>query len=238
MPKTTDDIKIRKSRERGHANHGWLDSYFTFSFADYQDEKFMGYRTLRVINEDRVEPGQGFGMHPHRDMEIITYVVEGELAHKDSMGNGSTIKAGCLQRMTAGTGVTHSEFNSSQVKKLHLLQIWILPEQRGLKPSYEELNLQDARRENSLTLVASNDATKNVLKVHQDVRLYSGLLGPEVQVNYTLEDDRGVWIQMIKGSIDINGIKLAPGDGVAIEREPNLTIQAQERAEFLLFDLK
>ena len=233
-----DHIKLRKSRDRGYADHGWLKTFHTFSFADYYSEDFMNFRTLRVINEDKVAPGSGFGTHPHRDMEIITYVVDGELAHKDSMGNGSVIKPGCLQRMTAGSGVTHSEFNPSQKQPVHLLQIWILPEKKGLTPSYQELDLNSARKENALTLAASSDAEGRVLKVHQDMNLYFGLLKKDGQLSHSLAKGRGLWLQMIKGAAEINGTALVQGDGVSVEGEEKITVKAKEPAEFLLFDLK
>ena len=236
--KTANSIMVRKSRERGHVNHGWLDSYFSFSFAEYHDPRYMGYRSLRVINEDRIEAGRGFGTHPHRDMEIISYVIEGELSHKDSMGTGSVLKAGNLQRMSAGTGVEHSEFNPSPTKPTHLLQIWILPEKKGLTPSYQELSLKDMPKTNGLTLVAANEEKSGVLKVHQDVRLYLGRLKKDETARYALAKARGAWIQMIKGDVDMNGTKLAQGDGAAVEGDQDISINASQGAEFLLFDLK
>ena len=233
-----NNIKIRKSNDRGHANHGWLDSYFTFSFADYYDEAHMGYRTLRVINDDVIEAGQGFGMHGHKDMEIISYVLEGELAHKDSMGNISVIKTGNFQRMTAGTGVKHSEFNPSPNNKAHLLQIWILPEKNELTPSYQELNLADLKNQNGLILIASNQDKDGIIKIHQDVQLSRGYFKTNEKVDYPVKPGRGVWIHILKGTIEINGMKLQTGDSASIDNEKNIPIATHAESEFLLFDLK
>jgi hypothetical protein len=234
----TEHIRIRKSRERGHADHGWLDSYFSFSFADYYDPKHMGFRTLRVINEDKVAPGEGFGMHPHRDMEIVSYVVEGELAHKDSMGNGSVIRAGNLQRMSAGTGVTHSEFNPSRDHGTHLLQIWVLPEKKGLDPSYEEINLNTLGLKEGLVLIAGPETAKAPLSIHQDAYLYLGRFSKAATTEHAIKEGRGVWIQMVKGKAAVLNAELDAGDGCAIENTAAAAIRAEAGCEFLLFDLQ
>jgi len=229
-------ITIRKAEDRGHFNHGWLDTFHTFSFADYHDPHHMGFRTLRVINDDRVEPGVGFGTHPHRDMEIITYVLEGELAHKDSMGNGSIIRPGEVQRMSAGTGVRHSEMNPSPAQWLHLLQIWILPDKAGITPSYEQKFFEPAERQGRLRLVASPDGAEGSVSIHQDVRLYASLLDDQQEVTHTFADGRYGWLHIAKGDAVVNGIELKAGDGLAISGEKSLTIKG-DRAEVLLFDL-
>lgn len=231
------NIQVRKSSDRGHANHGWLDSYHTFSFADYFDPQFMGYRSLRVINEDRVEAKQGFGTHPHRDMEILTYVISGQLAHKDSMGSGSTIRPGQVQKMTAGTGITHSEFNASDKEAVHLLQIWIVPHLRGLKPSYEEYTLAPPDEKNPLLLIGSLDGGKNIVKFNQDVLLYRGILSSGQSLGYSMKPGRGVWVQMVKGQLAVNDVSLSAGDGAAIEKLAQLSFQVVQPSEFLLFDL-
>ncbi len=238
MTKTTNNIKIRKASERGHANHGWLDTYHTFSFADYYDSNHMGFRTLRVINDDTIAPDNGFGTHSHNNMEIISYVSEGNLQHKDSMGNGSVIKKGGFQRITAGTGITHSEFNPSKDQKTHLLQIWILPEAKELTPSYQELTVTDYSDKNGLTLIASHNGKDKVLKIHQDVFLYKGKLKATDALNYTIQKERGVWIQITKGEVEINGNKLKAGDGASVENENEIKFKAIKEVEFLLFDLK
>lgn len=230
-------IKIRPANERGHANHGWLDTYHTFSFASYQDRDHMGFRALRVINEDRVAPGMGFGTHPHADMEIITIVLEGELSHKDSMGNASTIRPGEIQRMSAGTGVEHSEFNSSDQKAVHLLQIWILPSQKGIEPSYEQKPFSMKDKKNHFKLVASPDGREGSVTVHQDVKLYDCDLENKKQVTYPLAKGRGAWVQVKKGQLQLNGVLLKEGDGAAIENESLLQFEAQKDSGFLLFDL-
>ncbi|MEP7213016.1 MAG: pirin family protein [Acidobacteriota bacterium] len=230
-------IKIRRSKERGHANHGWLDTNFTFSFADYYDPRFMGFRNLRVINEDFIEPAQGFPKHGHRDMEIITYMIDGELSHRDSMGNGETIRPHEVQRMTAGTGVLHSEY-SSPSDKTHLLQIWILPEKNGLTPSYEQKLFPPEEKQGKLRLVASRGGDDGSVSINQDVRLYASVLDDENKVTHELADGRHAWIQLISGSIDVNGQLLEAGDGAAISEESKLTIRAlEDKSEFLLFDL-
>jgi redox-sensitive bicupin YhaK (pirin superfamily) len=234
-------ITIRKSNERGHANHGWLDTYHTFSFDSYFDHKFMGFRSLRVINEDRVAPANGFGTHGHNDMEIITYVLEGALEHKDSMGNVGVIRPGEVQRMSAGSGVRHSEYNQSETDPVHLLQIWILPASKGVKPSYEQQNFTVEERSRTLKQIAASDAGKNgsnAVKVHQDVSLYSSILQPNESVKYDLAPDRYAWVQVARGSADLNGLDLHAGDGAAVEKESALQLTGKQKdTEILLFDL-
>ena len=229
-------IDVRKARERGHFDHGWLDTYHTFSFADYYDPAHMGFRSLRVINDDRVQPGQGFGMHGHRDMEIVTYVLEGALEHRDSMGNGSIIRAGELQRMSAGTGVRHSEFNPSNKDWVHLYQIWLLPDQNGLKPSYEELAMNN-QEPGRFRLVASPDGGEGGLTIHQDARLYLASLLPGQEASHDMERGRAAWLQVLKGSVNLQGNPLSAGDGVAITDENAIAVQATGPSEVLLFDL-
>jgi quercetin 2,3-dioxygenase len=230
-------ISIRRSSERGHFDHGWLDTRHTFSFADYHDPKFMGFRALRVINEDRVQPGQGFGTHPHRDMEIVSYVLAGALDHRDSMGTGSTIRPGEVQRMSAGTGVQHSEFNHSQQEPVHFLQIWILPERRGLPPGYEQKRFPAEERRGRLRLVASPDGGDGSITVHQDARLYAALLAPGEEVRQAIGDGRQAWLQVARGEVELNGQRLAAGDGAAVSGEPTLSLRGRSDAEVLLFDL-
>jgi redox-sensitive bicupin YhaK (pirin superfamily) len=230
-------IQVRPGKERGHANHGWLDTYHTFSFADYYDPDHMGFRSLRVINEDRVAPGQGFGTHPHRDMEIITYVLEGALEHKDSLGTGSVIRPGDVQRMSAGTGITHSEFNHSKVEPVHLLQIWVLPERKGLKPGYEQKAFDLHQGSGRLQLLAAPDGRNGAVTVHQDVALYAALLSPGKKVTHSLERGRHAWLQVTRGAATLNGEKLKAGDGAAVSEEGSLEIAAAAEAEILLFDL-
>jgi redox-sensitive bicupin YhaK (pirin superfamily) len=229
-------IQIRKAQDRGHFDHGWLDTYHTFSFADYYDPPFMGFRALRVINEDRVAPGRGFGTHSHRDMEIVTYVLDGELEHRDNMGTGSVIRPGEVQRMSAGTGVLHSEVNPSREHPVHFLQIWILPERRGIKPEYEQKAFPTEERNGKLRLVASRDGAEGSLKIHQDAKLFAGTLRNGDPVEYELKPGRYGWLQVARGSVDLNGQKLNAGDGAAIEDERTLTLRGQD-AEVLLFDL-
>jgi quercetin 2,3-dioxygenase len=230
-------IIIRKSGDRGHFNHGWLDTYHSFSFSDYYDPENMGYKTLRVINEDRVNPSEGFGTHGHKDMEIITYIIDGELEHKDSMGTGSVIRPGDVQRMSAGTGVRHSEFNASKTKPVHLLQIWILPEKTGIPPSYEQKTFQLFERHNQLRLVASHDGRNGSVTVHQDVNLFCSHLDAGKELRFQMLPGRAAWVQIAKGSLDLNGRTLEAGDGAAIENEGNITIKSNDASEFLLFDL-
>lgn len=229
-------IRIRKADERGHFDHGWLDTYHTFSFADYYDPEFMGFRALRVINEDRVEPGRGFGTHSHRDMEIVTYVLEGALEHRDSLGTGSVIRPGEVQRMSAGTGVLHSEVNPSPKESVHLLQIWILPERRGIKPEYEQKTFPADERKGKLRLVASHDGAEGSLKIHQDAKLFAATIKDGQTITYDLPSGRYAWLQVARGSIDLNGQTLNAGDGAAIQDERTLTLRGRD-AEVLLFDL-
>ena len=229
-------LTVRHAADRGHANHGWLDTYHTFSFADYRDPQQMGFRALRVINEDRVAPGQGFGTHPHRDMEILTYVLEGGLAHKDSMGNASTIRHGDVQRMTAGTGVTHSEYNGSDTEPVHLLQIWLLPEQGGLTPGYEEKHFSEADRQGALRLIAARDGADGAVTIHQDVRIYAGSLTHQ-SLTQPMSPQRHAWLQVARGGLSVNGTPLVAGDGVAVSGESELRLDVPETAEVVLFDL-
>lgn len=233
---TNSNIKIRRSKDRGHANHGWLDSYHTFSFGEYHDPRFMNFRSLRVINEDRVEAGMGFGAHPHRDMEILSYVVNGELKHQDSMNHSSVIKAGDVQKITAGTGITHSEFNPSSTHPVHFLQIWIIPKDRGLTPSYQERSLTRSS-EQSLILFASSKPAGDVISFNQDVDIYRGQLSAGQGCDFAIRKTRGIWIQLIKGSLVVSGQTIEAGDGVAIEEQEAVSLKAQTDAEFLLFDL-
>jgi quercetin 2,3-dioxygenase len=230
-------IKIRRSDERGHANHGWLDSRFSFSFADYYDPRFMGFRSLRVINEDHIEPAQGFPTHGHRDMEIITYVIDGELSHRDSMGNGETIRPHEVQRMTAGTGVLHSEY-SSPTDRTHLLQIWILPEKQNLQPGYEQKVFAPEEKQGKLRLVASKGGDDGSVHINQDVRLYASILSGGEVVTHALAESRHAWVQVISGLLEVNGETLRPGDGASVSEETELRLKAgDDRTEFLLFDL-
>ncbi len=229
-------MKIRRAEERGHANHGWLDTWHTFSFADYHDPRNMGFRALRVINEDRVEAGQGFGTHPHRDMEILTYVLDGAVQHRDSMGTGSTIRPGEVQRMSAGTGVTHSEFNPSRKEPLHLLQIWILPDRAGHEPSYEQKAFPTAERQGKLRLVASHDGREGSVTIHRDVSLFAGSFDLGESASYTVRPGRYAWIQVARGAVEVNGTRLGAGDGAAVSEPGTLRIAGQG-GEILLFDL-
>ena len=230
-------ITIRRSEERGGGDFGWLNTHYTFSFDQYHDPRFMGFRSLRVINEDWVGPGQGFPMHPHRDMEIITYVLEGAVEHKDSMGNGSIIRPGDGQRMSAGTGVRHSEANPSQKDPVHLLQIWIQPERRGMEPSYEQKSFSAEEKQGRLRQIAGPDGKDGSVTIHQDARLYVSLLAPDQQVTHQLAPGRYAWVQVAKGAVELNGKPLKQGDGAAVSDEPRLTIKALEDSEVLLFDL-
>jgi len=230
-------IQVRKSTERGHAEHGWLESFHTFSFADYHDPERMGFRALRVINEDRVQPGQGFGTHGHRDMEILSYVLEGGLAHKDSTGGGGVIRPGDVQRMSAGTGVMHSEFNASRSEPVHFLQIWLLPDRRGVTPGYEQKHFPPEQRQGQLRLIASPDAADGSVKIHQDVRVYATLLGRGQSVSHALAPGRHAWVQVARGRIRIGDTALSSGDGAAISDERSVGLTAVEPSEVLLFDL-
>ena len=232
-------ISIRPSAERGRGNYGWLDTYYSFSFANYYDPKHMGFRDLRVINEDWVSPHQGFGAHPHRDMEIITYIVDGELSHRDSTGREAAIKQDDVQRMSAGTGVVHSEYNNSDTP-VHLLQIWILPEANGLKPSYEDRTFPRAEKVDRLRLIASHDGRGDSTRINQDASVYASLLSSGKSVELPLKQGRHGWVQLMSGELDVNGTRLKKGDGAAIGEESKLTLASvggNGAAEFLLFDL-
>ncbi len=231
-------IQIRPAKERGHANHGWLDTYHTFSFSDYFDPKNMGFRSLRVINEDRVSGGYGFPTHPHQDMEIITYVLEGSLEHKDSMGTGSTIRPGEIQKMSAGTGIRHSEFNPSKTESVHLLQIWILPEKKGLKPMYEQKAIPAEEKKGKLRLVGSPEGGDGKVTIYQDAKLYATELAAGDSVQHELESGRYAWIQVARGQISLNGKTLQAGDGAAVTNEQKLELAGVgDKSEVLLFDL-
>lgn len=230
-------IRVREAIERGHFDHGWLDTYHTFSFARYYDSGQMGFRALRVINEDRVQPGRGFGMHGHEDMEIVTYVLDGVLAHKDNLGTGSTLCPGEPQRMTAGTGIRHSEFNPSATEPVHLYQIWLLPERSGLAPSYEQKAFPDEERHNRLRLVAALDGQDGALAIRQDARLYLGTFDEGQEASHELVPGRHAWVQVLRGGLDVNGTNLSAGDGAAVSDESRVTLRAAETAEVLLFDL-
>lgn len=230
-------ITLRPGNERGHANHGWLDSYHTFSFANYYDPNHMGFRHLRVINEDRVEPSAGFGAHSHRDMEILTYVLDGALEHKDSLGTGAVIMPGEAQRMSAGTGITHSEFNHSQTEPVHLLQIWIIPAQQGLPPSYEQRAFPLAEKLGKLRLIAAQDGREGAVTIHQDVDLFTSVLEPGDAVTHNLRSGRHAWLQIARGTATLNGIQLQAGDGVQASEAEKLEINTHTGAELLLFDL-
>jgi redox-sensitive bicupin YhaK (pirin superfamily) len=230
-------IILRKAQDRGHAQHGWLDSWHTFSFGDYYDPKHMGFRSLRVINDDSVAPGKGFPTHAHRDMEIITYVLDGALEHKDSMGNGSVMTPGDVQRMTAGTGVGHSEFNGSRSEPVHFLQIWLLPEARNLPPSYEQKHFPNAERQGKLRVVASREGADGAVQVHQDVKLLAGLFGAGESASYTLAAGRHAWLHVARGKIRVNGHDLEAGDAVQASDEAALSLSDAIDAEVLLFDL-
>ena len=231
-------IKVRKSQERGHFDHGWLKTYHTFSFADYQDPIYMGFKTLRVINEDRVQPGQGFGTHSHRDMEILTYVLEGALEHKDSMGNTSVIKPGEVQRMSAGTGVTHSEYNASKNEPVHFLQIWIFPSRMGLKPGYEQKAFGKEGKKNKLRLIASPDGREGTVTVHQDILMYDATLKTGKTLEHSVDFKTGQWVQLMRGKLNVNGQPLSEGDGASLEGEPSISFEADKAAEFILFDFR
>jgi redox-sensitive bicupin YhaK (pirin superfamily) len=230
-------LTVRKSDERGHFDHGWLDTYHTFSFGDYRDLNWMGFRSLRVINDDRVAPATGFGTPPHRDMEIITYVLSGGLEHHDSMGNGSVIRPGEAQRMTAGTGIMHSEKNPSRTDPVHLLQIWILPNQKGLTPGYEQKQFADEAMRNRWRLLGARDGRDGAVTIHQDVDLFVTRLEPNHTVTHTLPPNRYGWLQVATGSVSVNGTTLEAGDGAAIANETAIEVTAQTPAEVLLFDL-
>jgi redox-sensitive bicupin YhaK (pirin superfamily) len=229
-------IEVRRSAERGHANHGWLDSYHTFSFAGYHDPQHMGFSDLRVINDDRIAAGSGFGAHSHRDMEIVTYVLDGALAHRDSMGNGSVLHPGDVQRMSAGRGVTHSEFNQAD-GQTHFLQIWIMPNVTGIEPGYEEKRFDSAQKRGRLRLIASPDGADGSVRIHQDARLYAGLFDGEEQWSGALPAGRRGWLHVARGEVTANGIALKAGDALKLVDEPQLELKQGKQAEILLFDL-
>ncbi len=230
-------ITVRKANDRGHANHGWLDSHHTFSFADYRDPEHMGFHALRVINDDRVAAGQGFGSHPHRDMEIISYVLEGALAHKDSMGTGAVIKPGDVQRMSAGTGVVHSEFNASKTDGVHFLQIWIIRDKAGIAPGYEQKSFSDADKRGKLRLVASPEGADGSVTIHADARVYAGIFGAADRAALPLAGKRSAWVHVARGSARVNGHALSAGDGLAITGEPAVVVEGGDEGELLVFDL-
>lgn len=230
-------IRIRKADERGHVDHGWLQARHTFSFSTYQDPAHIQFRSLRVMNEDRIAPGQGFGTHPHNDMEIVTYVLEGALEHKDSMGNGEVLRPGEFQRMSAGTGITHSEFNPSSTDPTHLYQIWLVPEHKGVQPSYEQKRFDDGGMTNQLRLVASPGSEFGSLTIHQDARIYLAKLDAEKAVAHELSPGRHAWLQVLRGEITLNGASLQTSDGAAVSEETLLAIRATTDAEIMLFDL-
>ncbi len=230
-------IAVRKGNDRGHADYGWLDTYHTFSFNDYHDPKYMGFRSLRVINEDKVAPGAGFPMHGHRDMEILTYVVEGALQHRDSMGNGEVVRPGEIQRMSAGTGVQHSEFNASASEPVHLLQIWIRPTAAGIKPGYEQIRVGGDATPQALQLIAAPEGGPQAVRVNTDALLYRGLIAAGDRVEHKIDPARHAYVQVVAGGLTVNGETLEAGDGAAVSGESLLTFTASEYAEFLMFDL-
>jgi redox-sensitive bicupin YhaK (pirin superfamily) len=231
-------IKVRKAEERGHFDFGWLNTFHTFSFGEYYDPQHVSFRSLRVINEDFVQPGHGFPTHGHRDMEIITYILQGALEHRDSMGNGSIIRRGDAQRMTAGTGVRHSEANPSPNAAVHLLQIWIMPNEQDLTPGYEEKRFSDEEKRNQLRLIVSPHGSAGSVKIHQDAKIFASLLDEAKEVNHALDNGRSAWLQVAAGSVTLNDVALKQGDGAAVSEESVLRITAQQPAEVLLFDLK
>ena len=230
-------MEIRRSAERGHAQHGWLDSFHSFSFADYHDPEHMGFGPLRVINEDRVQPGQGFGTHGHRDMEIISYVLEGALAHRDSMGNGSVLKPGDVQRMSAGTGVRHSEYNASDRELVHFLQIWIEPAVRNVAPSYQEAHFDDAAKRGTLRLIASGDGRAGSVAIHQDANVYAALIDGTERVEFAQRAGRRTYVHVVRGKLDVAGQALAAGDALKSVGEARVVLEGGSDAEVLLFDL-
>ena len=230
-------MTIRRAGERGHANHGWLDSHHTFSFANYYDPKHMGFRALRVINDDRVTGGQGFGAHPHDNMEIISYVLEGGLAHKDSTGTDGVIRPGDVQRMSAGTGVVHSEFNASKTETVHFLQIWLIPSTRGIKPGYEQKTFSDAEKRGTLRLVASPEASDGSLTIHTDAKVYAGLFDKGESAKVELAPGRHAWVHVARGKVKVNGNELGEGDGAAVSDERAIQVEGVAGGEVLVFDL-
>lgn len=229
--------KVRRRNERGHANHGWLESYHTFSFAGYQDPRHVHFRKLRVMNEDWIGAGQGFGTHPHNDMEIVTYVLSGALEHRDSMGNGEVLSAGEFQRMTAGSGITHSEFNPSKTEPVHLYQIWLFPNKKGLEPSYEQKKFDPVEQLNQWRLVASEGAEDGSLKIHQDAKIYLATIEELNSLEYKIASGRNVWLQILEGKVLLDGEELEAGDGVAITEEASLELKGVGNAQVMLFDL-
>lgn len=232
-------IQVRRNEERGHADHGWLDTSHTFSFADYYDPKFMGFRSLRVINEDRVAPGAGFGTHGHRDMEILTYVLEGSLAHKDSMGHQQALGPNEIQRMSAGTGIRHSEFNPSQSEQLHFFQIWIEPATTGTEPSYEQIRFDPKEKENKLKRLAGSAESNGAARINQDAQVFVADLAQGVEIPYSLGSNRAAWVQVVRGEVGVNGVALRSGDAAAVTGEKQLTLTGRDAgsSEILLFDL-
>ena len=232
-------IEIRKAQDRGHSHIDWLDSYHTFSFGKYYDPDHIQFGYLMVINEDRIKPSMGFGTHPHRDMEIITVMLEGELAHKDSIGNGSVIKKGDIQKMTAGSGIMHSEFNNSDSVEAHLLQIWITPNRMGLTPGYEQISIDDLDNTDEIKLIASGKVNKGngIIKINQDIELFLGRLDKNQKVEFSTENSNKIWIQLISGQMSINGKELSAGDGAAINKTAILNIESKEKSEFLIFEM-
>lgn len=232
-------IEIRKAQDRGHSHIDWLDSYHTFSFGEYYDPDHIQFGYLRVMNEDRIKPSMGFGTHPHRDMEIITVMLEGELAHKDSIGNGSVIKKGDIQKMTAGSGIMHSEFNNSDSVEAHLLQIWITPNRMGLTPGYEQISIDDLDNTDEIKLIASGKVNKGngIIKINQDIELFLGRLDKNRKVEFSTEDSNKIWVQLISGQMSINGKELSTGDGAAITESDILNIESKEKSEFLIFEM-
>lgn len=232
-------IEIRKAQDRGHSHIDWLDSYHTFSFGEYYDPDHIQFGYLRVMNEDRIKPSMGFGSHPHRDMEIITVMLEGELAHKDSIGIGSVIKKGDIQKMTAGSGIMHSEFNNSDSVEAHLLQIWITPNRMGLTPGYEQISIDDLDNTDEIKLIASGKVNKGngIIKINQDIELFLGRLDKNQKVEFSSEDSNKIWVQLISGQMSINGKELSAGDGAAITESDILNIESKEKSEFLIFEM-
>jgi redox-sensitive bicupin YhaK (pirin superfamily) len=229
--------RLRPAAERGHANHGWLDSHHSFSFAHYHDPRHMGFRALRVINDDTVKPGAGFDTHGHRDMEIVSYVIDGALAHADTIGTKGVIRRGDIQAMSAGTGIRHSEYNASDRDDVHFLQIWIVPAETGLPPAYDQRAIPDADKRDRLALVAGPAGGGAALTIHQDARLYASLLGEGRTLHHSLAAGRGAWVQVIDGALEVNGTVMGPGDGLAIEETADIALTAAAASEFLLFDL-
>jgi redox-sensitive bicupin YhaK (pirin superfamily) len=230
-------LKVRKGQERGHANYGWLDTHYTFSFAEYRDPKHVHFRALRVMNEDVVAPGKGFGTHPHDNMEIVTYVLEGALEHRDSMGNGEILRPGEFQRMSAGTGITHSEFNPSATEAVHLYQIWLLPKMRDIEQSYEQKRFDEQGRLNRFQLVASPDGSEGSLTINQDARIYLANLSGGVSVTHGLDVNRHAWVQVLRGEVSLNGVSLVAGDGAALSDENEVILTSEASAEVMFFDL-